>query len=101
MKIVLAKAFRENERMLMRRCGYFEIFNRRTGEVSYIRQLRRTPFPRLHLYIQNFSPNGITANLHLDAKKPVYEGVRAHAGEYDSPVVVEEAERLKSILNQL
>lgn len=101
MKLVFNRTFRENERMLMRRCGYFEIFNRYTGETSFIRQLRRTPYPRFHLYIQKRDAQSLVMNLHLDSKKPSYSGAAAHAGEYDSEVVNDEAVRLQSILQRL
>ena len=37
-------------------------------------------------------------NLHLDQKKPTYEGHVAHSGEYDGELVEEEAERIRRIL---
>ena len=37
-------------------------------------------------------------SLHLDQKKPVYQGAHAHSGEYFGPVIDEEAARIKSIL---
>ena len=40
----------------------------------------------------------MTFKLHLDQKKPIYEGAPAHAGEYDSELVQKEAERIKQIL---
>ncbi|MBU0707204.1 hypothetical protein KKG41_02420 [Patescibacteria group bacterium] len=98
MKINIDQPLRENQRSLLRRCGYFEQHNRNTGEASYIRQLRRTPYPRFHIYINHFSAKGMVLNLHLDAKKPVYAGTTAHAGEYDSEIVTQEAERIKLII---
>ncbi len=87
--------------MLMRHCGYFPSVNRRTGELSYIRQLRRTPYPRFHIYINSPIRQGLVINLHLDAKRPSYEGSHAHSGEYDSDIVSEEAERINTILQRL
>ena len=33
-------------------------------------------------------------SLHLDQKKPIYEGTHAHNGEYFGPVVETEADRI-------
>lgn len=101
MKIPFEKTFRENERNLMRRCGYAEFYNRRTGEISYVRPLSRVRYPQFHVYLERLSAGGLTVNLHLDAKKPTYESGHAHAGEYDSDVVRDEARRIYSILQTL
>ncbi|MFA5107167.1 MAG: hypothetical protein WC497_02455 [Patescibacteria group bacterium] len=101
MKILFEKAFRDNERNLMRQCGYAEFYNRRTGEVSYVRPLRRVRYPQFHIYLERTVAGGLTVNLHLDAKQPTYEDGHAHAGEYDSEVVRDEAQRISSILQSL
>lgn len=77
----------------MRECGYLEIENPHTRELSYARSLSFGRFyPRFHIY---FEKDFI--NLHLDAKQPSYEGAAAHGGEYESSVVAEEARRIKNI----
>ncbi len=101
MKLTYNRTFRENDRMLMRRCGYFENYDRRTRQTSYIRQLHRTPYPRFHVYINKSTSQSIEINLHLDAKKPIYEGFHAHAGEYDSEVVMAEAERITGLIRTI
>ncbi|MDP1706758.1 MAG: hypothetical protein Q8L36_02970 [bacterium] len=54
-------------------------------------------YPRFHLYVRE-EPERVVFNLHLDQKKPVYQGVTAHSGDYDTEVVKEEAERIKNKL---
>ena len=67
------------------------------GEVSIVRQIGRNDYPRFHLYIKN-SGKDFNFNLHLDQKKPSYEGSTGHSGDYDGDVVEGEAERIKSLL---
>ena len=40
----------------------------------------------------------IVFDLHLDQKRPIYEGVTAHSGEYDGEVIEREAERVKNAI---
>ena len=101
MKIPFQKTFRDNPRNLMRYCGYAEFFNRRTGDVSYVRPLSRVRYPQFHVYIDGNPQTGMVVNLHMDAKQPTYESGHAHAGEYDGAVVTQEAARIRSILEAL
>ncbi len=39
-------------------------------------------------------------SLHLDAKKPSYEGTAAHGGEYQGELVEKEMERIMKIAGQ-
>ncbi|MBL7022074.1 hypothetical protein ISR92_02030 [Patescibacteria group bacterium] len=64
---------------------------------SYVKRLSGDFYPRFHVYMKNETEDFIELNVHLDQRRGVHEGVTAHAGEYDSPIVIEEAERLKSI----
>lgn len=79
---------------LIKRCGYAEIRGRR-GDISYVRRLRGYQYPRFHVYLEKGY-----INLHLDQKKPVYQGVSAHSGEYDSETVKQEGERIKGIIGE-
>lgn len=81
---------------LIRRCGYGKLQDRRTGQVSYVRRLTGLMYPRFHVYI-NRQADQYILNLHLDQKRPIYEGVTAHSGEYDGAVVEREGERIKTI----
>jgi len=57
----------------------------------------KTGYPRLHLFIK-IENDGLTLSLHLDQKKPVYDGATAHAGDYDGPVVEREMARTKQYI---
>ncbi len=82
----------------LRRCGYIEIQNpHKNFEISYARSLDPGRFyPRFHVYLET-AENGTGLSIHLDAKKPSYEGSSAHSGEYDSPLVKEEAGRMQNL----
>ena len=97
---------------LMRRCGYAP--HPADGQ-SFIRRAGPNPYTRFHIYVVPEGPStparpegtrtnsgqadGIRLRLHLDQKKPSYEGSAAHSGEYDSEVVVGEMDRIKNVLN--
>ena len=86
----------------MRSCGYLEIANpHKDNEISYARSLDPGRFyPRFHIYIESEDKKNLVLTLHLDAKKPSYEGTSAHSGEYDGEVVEQEAERIKKVLER-
>ncbi|MBI3046127.1 MAG: hypothetical protein HYY86_01075 [Candidatus Harrisonbacteria bacterium] len=81
----------------LRQCGYTQISNpHKNQEVSYARSLNPGRFyPRFHAYLEIGSVE-TKINLHLDAKKPSYEGTTAHSGEYEGALVEKEAERIKN-----
>ena len=82
---------------LLRDCGYKEIFDRKTGQTSFVKILDPGRFyPRFHIYLEE-SPSAASFNLHLDAKKPSYEGTSAHSGEYGGAIVENEAQRIKEV----
>jgi hypothetical protein len=96
MKFIIKKPFKENIYNLMRKTGYhFQGKNTKEGELNFTRPPKG--YPRFHLFIKTRN-NTINLNLHLDQKRPIYEGAPAHAGEYDSDLVLKEAERIKQIL---
>lgn len=101
MKIILEKINIRPE-IFMRDCGYRLIENpHQGGERSFARSLNWGHFyPRFHVYL-NSLPQGLEINLHLDMKKPSYEGTTAHSGEYDGRLVEEEARRIKSVAEKL
>ena len=101
MTIILKKNFTENSRNLMRDCGYLEIFDRKTGKFSFVKKLRGDHYPRFHVYINKEAPGLLQLNMHLDMKKPTYEGFTAHSGEYSGPLVEQEAARIQKTLESL
>ena len=85
-----------NLQNLVRQVGYKPIGVTDRGELNCVRPLG-ADYPRFHLYIIE-KPDIITLNLHLDQKKPVYEGATAHSGDYDSETVKEEAQRIRDVI---
>ncbi|MBD3208401.1 MAG: hypothetical protein GF370_03030 [Candidatus Nealsonbacteria bacterium] len=65
---------------------------------SFVRVLGTGGYPRFHLFVERKDKGGWIFNIHLDQKKPVYEGAPAHAGEYKGEVLEREAERIKKKL---
>ena len=95
MKFFLEKP-KENIFNLARKIGYRPL-SQKEDELSCIRPLRGTNYPRFHLHIRLKESNLLFA-LHLDHKKTSYSGIKAHSGEYEGKLVKEEAERIKSVL---
>ena len=90
---------------LMRTIGYKPAYYQNSEEFSVVRQLGRNDYPRFHLYIKKVGSTvdqstvlSYIFNLHLDQKKPSYEGSTGHSGEYDGDLVEGEMERIKSLL---
>ena len=83
----------------LRKCGYIEIQNpHKNFETSYARSLDPGRFyPRFHVYLET-DKNGTAVSIHMDAKKPSYEGSSAHSGEYDSQIVKEEVIRITTLM---
>ena len=54
--------------------------------------------PDRDIFIGFANNDTLIFNLHLDQKKPIYQGVPSHAGEYDSNLVKKEAKRIKEVL---
>ena len=92
--------FQESPTYFFRRCGY-GVYGAATSdnEWSFVRRLSSGDYPRFHVYAK-MDGDDFLVNLHLDQKRPSYEGTRAHSGEYDGALVVEEAERIKTYANQ-
>lgn len=99
MKFKIAKnQFKKNLPDALRSAGYFSIIDQRSNQSSFVRRLSNSQhYPRFHLYIDEDN-DSYQFNLHLDQKKVSYHGQKAHSGEYDEPLVKEEAERINSII---
>lgn len=80
----------------MRDLGYhFQGQDEKTRELGFARP--KSGYPRLHLFAK-VENDGLLISLHLDQKKPVYDGATAHSGDYDGPVVENEMARIKQYL---
>jgi len=88
---------KENPLTILRRTGY--IFQRNEGkEMSFIRPLARSGFPRFHIYAK-IENGDLLLNIHLDQKKETYGQMTRHHGEYENEgALKEEVERIKLIL---
>lgn len=97
MRFVLEGPLKDNIFNFMRKAGYFSLGGSRETELNYIRPVAGDRYPRFHLYLKKDGETWVF-NLHLDQKKPIYEGSSAHSGEYDGTVVEQEAARIKKIV---
>jgi hypothetical protein len=92
-----------------RELGYV-IIDTNGNEYNLVRKIHGDTYPRFHIYLKSRpAGRGSSAkpgqsgydfkfSLHLDQKKPVYEGSHAHNGEYIGPVVESEADRIIDLL---
>lgn len=87
----------ENIVVVARKLGYVIIDTKENGEYNLVRKLTLQNYPRFHAYVKQRGSD-YEFSLHLDQKKPSYEGAHAHSGEYFGPVVEIEADRIKEIL---
>lgn len=93
--IVLPK---ENVYTFFRRLGYrFE--KQKRGQFVFSRIIGgASSYPRFHLYTRpkaNDNEDLLELNLHLDQKRPIYKGARAHGGEYEGEKIQQEAKRIQ------
>lgn len=98
MKLILKKT--QSSYNLLRSAGYAVFRDPNTRETSYTRRLGSNFYPRFHIYINREDSNEIELTLHLDQKKPSYEGQKAHSGEYAGDVVQREGERIQSLASR-
>mgnify|MGYP001605057255 CR=1 FL=1 len=81
---------------LARKLGYKVLGTTERGETNMARSITYGDYPRFHIYAKE-EGDTIIINLHLDQKRPSYEGSSAHSGEYDGDLVEREAERIKKM----
>jgi hypothetical protein len=87
-----------HSRNVMRSAGYAMQQNRK-GEISFTKRLAGADYPRFHVYINKEDPGVMMeVSLHLDEKKPSYEGSTAHSGQYDGEVVELEQQRILQLI---
>lgn len=99
MKFELIDNFLDNEKELMRKCGYYPHLDYQTKKINYLKRLTNLNYPRFHLYLKK-SGKLLIFNLHLDQKKPSYYGFKAHSGEKDGSVIEDEVRRIINILTK-
>ncbi len=91
------KNIKQNIVPVAREIGYVIIDTRENNDYNLVRKLSAQNYPRFHVYLKT-AGNIFIFSLHLDQKKPSYEGSHAHSGEYFGPVVENEADRIKGCL---
>ena len=82
---------------IMREIGYVPTHFQEPSEFSIVRKMLGGEYPRFHIYVKQHGAD-FSFNLHLDQKKPSYEGSKGHSGEYEGKVVEDEVERIKHLL---
>ena len=93
----IIKDIKENIAETARKIGYVIIDAKENNEYNLVRRLGIGNYPRFHIFVRQ-AGDRLLFGLHLDQKQPSYKGSHAHSGEYDGPVVEEEADRIKEIL---
>ncbi|MBI1984491.1 MAG: hypothetical protein HYS60_00050 [Candidatus Wildermuthbacteria bacterium] len=85
----------------LRDCGYAPLgIDPAAQELIFVKSLGRM-YPRFHIYCKAVSGSHVFAlNLHLDQKRPTYQGVSAHSGEYEGSIVEAEAKRISSTIHE-
>ncbi|MFA6194240.1 MAG: hypothetical protein WC719_00650 [Patescibacteria group bacterium] len=100
--LVNKKQLGEAPAIWLRHAGYVFIPEREDGQESFARRLSRDFYPRFHVYFTEAKDNSgqdiVTFNLHLDQKRPGYQGFSRHNAEYDGELVENELARLKSLI---
>jgi len=94
MRFSLKNETKERIDVVMRKAGY-HFLRTENGQMSFVRPLTHLPYPRFHVYLKQES-----FNLHLDQKKPIYKGSKAHSADYQGEIIEKEAERIKSFFKQ-
>ncbi len=94
------KAIQENPATLLRRAGYTFQYEDH-GEMSFVRPLATSGYPRFHLYAK-VSGIDLSISFHLDQKAHTYGDETRHHGEYENEgALKEEADHLKKMLTPL
>ena len=87
---------KENPFNHLRRLGYGLAPDR----TSLVKRLTNLAYPRFHVYIIDLGANKYEISLHLDQKKPTYQGQRAHSGEYGGHILEQEKDFILNGLKQ-
>lgn len=96
---IIIKNIKENPTLLLKRAGYS--FQKKIGdEMSFIRPLALSGYPRFHMYAKTENTFNLIINIHLDQKKETYGDNTRHHGEYENDGALKmEIERIMPILN--
>ncbi len=88
---------RHTPRYFLKKAGYKNIYDKKSGKDSFVKQIHGVPYPRFHVYVEEKNED-ILFNIHLDQRKPIYNGSPAHGAEYENPAVEQEIQRIKTLI---
>ncbi len=89
---------KENIGVAMRGAGYHKIAKEgQNSRLNFVKLLSRAGYPRFHIYLKESKAEYIFS-LHLDQKRPVYRGAKAHSGEYEGGILEKETKRIQQSL---
>lgn len=87
-----------NPAVALRRAGYVFQHYTSDNEMSFVRVMGRSGFPRFHMYVK-MNERDLHISFHIDQKKYTYGDDTRHHGEYEeSPTLEQEANRVKSLI---
>lgn len=98
MRFVIKGPIKDNIFNTMRELGYRflkESEDDGIKEFNFVRTLGGNSYPRFHIFLKN-KGGDLFLNLHLDQRKPVYNGARAHSNEQEGELVEAEEKRIKN-----
>ena len=84
----------QNTVFRVRRLGYAPYRNRQ-GKESFVRRIQGGAFPRFHLYISEGEETLLHCSIHIDQTAHVYTQGSAHRGDYSSPALESEVQRIE------
>jgi len=88
-------SFQGNIINTLRKAGYSPETRGTKKEISFLRPIRGSRYPRFHVY---YNLEKKELNLHFDQKAPQYKNAPDHGAEYDGKLVEKEAERIISFI---
>ena len=88
----------QNPIMRLRRLGYAPYRNKQ-GQESFVKRIQGNNFPRFHLYVNGEIEQLLNCSIHIDQSAPVYSKGNAHRGDYESPALTTEVDRIKKSNN--
>ncbi len=99
MKFQIPNNLTRRPEQILRKAGYFYIFDRISQQGSFVKKLRHQHYPRFHLYVTENDAE-IIFDLHLDQSASRYKGQNAHNADYKSEEVRTELTRIYYLINE-
>ncbi len=99
MKVLLKLEKDLEAKALMRKFGYIQIYDRKSGKTSFVRRLRKEHYPRFNAYLFR-DERGYVFDIHYDWRRPMHKK-EARSSEQDTDIVREEVKRVGTIVWQI